>query len=491
MNVQKSARITPSPRAEQVMPPVGVKVSLNTEMQKFLQEKTVTPSPGQYPRMTADSAQVSAASVTWTNAEPDTLMERVLAPANLRRAYQRVVSNKGAPGADGMTVDDLADYVKQYWPTLKVRLLAGEYHPQGVRAVDIPKPKGGTRQLGIPSVVDRLIQQALLQQLTPIFDPLFSDYSYGFRPGRSAHQAIETARGHVAAGHRWCVELDLEKFFDRVNHDVLMAYVARQIEDKRVLTLIRRYLEAGTMSGGLVSRRQEGTPQGGPLSPLLSNILLNELDRELERRGHRFVRYADDANIYVCSQRAGTRVMAGVERFLNQRLKLTLNREKSHVARPWVCDYLGYGMSWHQQPRLRVATMSLGRLHDRLRDLLRGARGHKMANVIERINPVLRGWAGYFKLSQSKRPLEEIDGWVRRKLRCVVWRQWKRPSTRARNLMRLGLSEARACKSAFNGRGPWWSSGASHMNQALPKKLWDQLGLVSVLDTINRLSRIA
>ena len=300
------------------MPPVGVRVSLNTEMQKFLQEKTVTPSPGQYPRMTADSAQVSAASVTWTNAEPDTLMEQVLVPANLRRAYQ-----------------------------------------------------------------------------------------------------------------------------------------------------------------------------GGPLSPLLSNILLNELDRELERRGHRFVRYADDANIYVRSQRAGTRVMAGVERFLNQRLKLTLNREKSHVARPWVCDYLGYGMSWHQQPRLRVATMSLGRLHDRLRDLLRGARDHKMANVIERINPVLRGWAGYFKLSQSKRPLEEIDGWVRRKLRCVVWRQWKRPSTRARNLMRLGLSEARTCKSAFNGRGPWWSSGASHMNQALPKKLWDQLGLVSVLDTINRLSRIA
>ena len=207
------------------MPPVGVKVSLNTEMQKFLQEKTVTPSPGQYPRMTADSAQVSAASVTWTNAEPDTLMERVLAPANLRRAYQRVVSNKGAPGADGMTVDDLADYVKQYWPTLKVRLLAGEYHPQGVRAVDIPKPKGGTRQLGIPSVVDRLIQQALLQQLTPIFDPLFSDYRFGFRPGKSAHQTIEAARTHVAAGHRWFLAFDLEKFFYRVNRDILMGHV--------------------------------------------------------------------------------------------------------------------------------------------------------------------------------------------------------------------------------------------------------------------------
>ncbi len=451
----------------------------------------MTPSPGQNPRATAGSAQASAESVTWTNAEPDTLKERVLAPANLRRAYQRVVSNKGAPGADGMTVDDLADYVKQYWPILKTRLLAGEYHPQGVRAVDIPQPKGGTRQLGIPSVVDRLIQQALLQQLTPIFDPLFSDYSYGFRPGRSAHQAIETARAHVAAGHRWCVELDLEKFFDRVNHDVLMAHIQRQIEDKRVLRLIRRYLEAGTMSGGIASRRQDGTPQGGPLSPLLSNILLNELDQELARRGHRFVRYADDTNIYVRSHRTGERVMAGVERFLIQRLKLTLNQEKSRVARPWVCDYLGYGMSWHQQPRLSVATMSLGRLRDRLRELLRGARGHKMANVIGRINPVLRGWAGYFKLSQSKRPLEELDGWVRHKLRCVVWRQWKRPSTRACNLRRLGLDETRACKSAFNGRGPWWNSGASHMNQALPKKRWDQLGLVSILDTINRLSRIA
>ena len=473
------------------MPPVGVAVSLVTVMQKFPTAETVIPSSGQKPRVTPDSAKVSTASVTWTNAEPDTLMERVLASANLRRAYKRVVSNKGAPGADGMTVADLAGYVKQYWPTLKARLLAGEYHPQAVRAVEIPKPQGGTRQLGIPSVVDRLIQQALQQQLTPIFDPLFSDYSYGFRPGRSAHQAVEMARAHVASGHRWCVELDLEKFFDRVNHDILMACLQRRVEDKRVLRLVRRYLEAGIMSGGVVSQRQEGTPQGGPLSPLLSNILLDELDRELERRGHRFVRYADDANIYVRSPRAGERVLASVERFLNHRLKLTVNRKKSQVARAWKCDYLGYGMSWHQQPRLRVATMSLGRLRDRLAELLRGARGHKMANTIERINPVLRGWAGYFKLSQSKRPLEEIDGWIRHKLRCAIWRQWKQPSTRARNLMRLGLSEERACRSASNGRGPWWNSGASHMNQALPKKLWDQLGLVSILDTINRLSRIA
>ncbi|MNH01894.1 Group II intron-encoded protein LtrA [compost metagenome] len=417
-------------------------------------------------------------------------MERVLAPANLRRAYQRVVSNKGAPGADGMTVADLAGHVKQYWPTLKARLLAGEYHPQAVRAVEIPKPQGGTRQLGIPSVVDRLIQQALQQQLTPIFDPLFSDYSYGFRPGRSTHQAIEMARAHVVSGYRWCVELDLEKFFDRVNHDILMACIERRVEDKCVLRLIRRYLEAGVMSGGVVSPRQEGTPQGGPLSPLLSNILLDELDRELERRGHRFVRYADDANIYVRSHRSGERVLASVERFLKQRLKLTVNRNKSQVARAWSCSYLGYGMSRHRQPRLRVAAMNLARLRGRLRELLRGVRGRKMARIIGRLNPVLRGWASYFKLSQSKRPLEELDGWVRHKLRCVIWRQWKQPSTRVRNLIRLGLSEERACKSAFNGRGPWWNSGAPHMNQALPKKLWDRLGLVSILDTINRLSRI-
>ena len=270
-------------------------------------------------------------------------MERVLAPANLKRAYQRVVSNKGAPGADGMTVDQLAGYVKQYWPTLKARLLADEYHPQGVRAVEIPKPKGGTRQLGIPSVVDRLIQQALLQQLTPIFDPLFSDYSYGFRPGRSAHQAIETARAHVVAGHRWCVEIDLEKFFDRVNHDILMAHIARQIEDKRVLTLIRRYLEAGTMADGLVSRRQEGTPQGGPLSPLLSNILLNELDRELERRGHRFVRYADDFSIYCNSRIQATVTMKAISSFLKTKLKLTINEEKSGIRKPVQFVILGFG----------------------------------------------------------------------------------------------------------------------------------------------------
>lgn len=266
--------------------------------------------------MPADSAQTPMASVTWTKAEPNTLMERVLSPANLRRAYRRVVNNRGAPGADGLSVDELAGYLKQYWPSLRERLQTGEYQPYGVRAVNIPKPQGGVRTLGIPSVLDRLIQQALLQQLTPLFEPLFSDFSYGFRPGRSAHQAIEMARAHVAAGYRWSVELDLEKFFDRVDHDLLMDLLARQVEDPRVRRLVRRYLEAGVMAGGLVSLRREGTPQGGPLSPLLSNILLNELDRELSRRGHRFVRYADDANVYVRSRQAGERVLASLERFL-------------------------------------------------------------------------------------------------------------------------------------------------------------------------------
>ena len=446
---------------------------------------------GRYPEGAGLRVEVESAGVERTKAELERmsgLMEVVCERGNLWLAYERVIRNKGAAGVDGIGAPEFKAHLQQHWPTIKARLLAGTYIPQAVRRVDIPKPQGGVRTLGIPTLTDRLIQQALHQVLSPIFEVEFSESSYGFRPGRSAHQAVQAAQRYVAEGRRVVVDMDLEKFFDRVNHDILMACIERRIKDKCVLRLIRRYLEAGIMSGGVVSPRQEGTPQGGPLSPLLSNILLNELDRELERRGHLFVRYADDANIYVRSRRAGERVMASVERFLNRRLKLTLNREKSRVARSWVCDYLGYGMSWHQRPRLRVATMSLGRLRDRLRELLRGARGCKMANVIERINPVLRGWAGYFKLSQSKRPLEELDGWVRHKLRCVIWRQWKLPSTRARNLMRLGLNEARACKSAFNGRGPWWNSGAPHVNQVLPKRLWDRLGLVSILDTINGLA---
>lgn len=440
--------------------------------------------------MTAGSVQTTVASPAWTNAEPDTLMGQVLAPANMKRAYQRVVSNKGAPGADGMTVSGLANHLKQHWPCLRARLASGSYHPQGIRPVSIPKPQGGERQLGIPCVTDRLLQQALLQQLIPLFDPDFSDFSYGFRPGRSAHQAVEMARKHVAAGHRWCVEVDLEKFFDRVNHDILMAGVARHVEDKTVLRLIRRWLEAGEVQGRTMRRRHEGTPQGGPLSPLLSNILLDRLDKELERRGHRFVRYADDVNIYVKSHRAGERVQAGLVRWLSRTLKLPVNREKGRVVRPWKSRYLGYSMSRQLKTTLRIAPESVTRLRNRLKTLLKGARGRKLADTIGELNPVLRGWGAYFSLSVGKSVAEGVDGWVRRKLRCILWRQWKRPSTRARKLMQLGLTELRACKSAWNGRGAWWNAGASHMNQALPKRRWDKAGLVSVAETIQRLKRI-
>jgi RNA-directed DNA polymerase len=367
------------------------------------------------------------------------------------------------------------------------KLLAGEYMPSPVRRVDIPKPQGGVRTHGIPTLTDRLIQQALHQVLSPTFEAEFSEGSYGFRPGRSAHQAVKAAKRYVAEGRRVVVDMDLEKFFDRVNHDLLMQKLSTKIGDGRVLRLIRRYLEAGMMAGGIVSPRTEGTPQGGPLSPLLSNILLTELDRELERRGHAFCRYADDCNIYVKSQRAGERVMASITRFLAEKLKLTVNAAKSAVAEPWKRKFLGYSMTWHKAPKLKIAPTSLKRQEDKIREVLKGARGRSLKKIIDELNPILRGWAAYFKLTETKRALEELDGWIRRKLRCILWRQWKRPYTRAKNLMKAGLTEERAFRSAFNQRGPWWNSGASHMNQAFPKSFFDRLGLVSLLDTTRRL----
>jgi RNA-directed DNA polymerase len=333
-----------------------------------------------------------------------------------------------------------------------------------------------------------LIQQALNQVLQPLFDPEFSASSYGFRPGRSAHQAVQAARGYVAAGKRWVVDLDLEKFFDRVNHDVLMARVARKVEDERVLKLIRRYLEAGLMEGGITSMRTEGTPQGGPLSPLLSNILLDDLDRELEKRGLSFCRYADDCNIYVGSKRAGERVMQEVTAFLERRLKLKVNASKSAVARPWERKFLGYSMTWHKKPKLKIAEASRKRLAEKLRKTMREARGKSLKQTIERLNPVLRGWIAYFRLTEVKGVLEELDGWIRRKLRTVLWRQWKRVYARAKNLMRAGIDKVRAWRSATNGRGPWWNGGASHMNAAYPKSWFDRMGLVSLLETRQRLT---
>ena len=415
------------------------------------------------------------------------LMDAVCERGNLMLAYQRVVKNKGAAGVDDIGIAEFKDHLKQHWPTIKAKLLAGEYRPSPVRRVDIPKPQGGVRTLGIPTLTDRLIQQALHQVLSPIFEADFSESSYGFRPGRNAHQAVKAAKQYVAAGRRTVVDLDLEKFFDRVNHDLLMEKLAKKIDDGRVLRLIRRYLEAGMMADGIVSQRTEGTPQGGPLSPLLSNVLLTELDRELERRGHAFCRYADDGNIYVRSQQAGERVMASITRFLADTLKLTVNAAKSAVARPWTRKFLGYRLTWHQAPKLKIAPTSLKRLDDKIREVLKGARGRSLTTVITKLNPILRGWMAYFKLTETKQALEALDGWIRRKLRCILWRQWKRADTRAKNLMKAGLKEERAWRSACNQRGPWWNSGASHMNQAFPKSFFDRLGLVSLLDTMRRL----
>ncbi len=417
------------------------------------------------------------------------LMGEVLRRENVLAAYKRVVQNGGAPGVDGKTVEDLMPYCREHWAHVREELLGGRYQPQPVRRVEIPKPDGkGTRMLGIPTVIDRMIQQALLQVLQPIFDPTFSNDSYGFRPGRSAHGAVLRAREHITAGYRWVVDLDLAKFFDRVNHDILMSRVARRVKDKRVLLVVRRYLQAGMMEGGLVSPRVEGTPQGGPLSPLLSNVLLDELDKALERRGHRFARYADDCNVYVRSKAAGDRVMASLERFLEKRLRLQVNREKSAVARPWVRKFLGYSVTVDRKTKLKVASQSIQRLKTKLRLLFRRGRGRNLGRVVRELSPVIRGWVGYFRLSEVKAGFEALDEWLRPKLRCILWRQWKRPRTRARKLRQLGLDLERSRISAGNGHGPWWNAGASHMNEAVPTRTLRQMGLVSFLDEHRRLA---
>ena len=382
---------------------------------------------------------------------------------------------------------EFKDWLKVHWLSVKRALLEGRYLPRPVRRVDIPKPSGGIRTLGVPTVVDRLIQQALHQVLQPLFEPTFSDASYGFRPGRRAQQAVCKAQAYIREGKRWVVDLDLEKFFDRVNHDVLMARVARQVSDARVLKLIRRFLEAGMMQEGLVEPRTEGTPQGGPLSPLLSNILLTDLDRELERRELAFCRYADDCNIYVGSRVAGERVMRGIRVFLEEVLHLRVNAQKSAVARPWARKFLGFSFTSQRETRLRIAPESVQRLTQRVREQLRSGRGRSLTHTIEDLNPLLRGWIGYFQLAQNKGILEELDGWVRRRLRCLLWRHWKRPRTRLRKLRALGLDAERAWHSAMNGRGPWWNAGASHLNHALPAAYFARLGLVSLLREQQRL----
>jgi RNA-directed DNA polymerase len=441
---------------------------------------------GRNPESTAGGVPSEEALKERNRPDTERLMERVVERENMMEAYRKVVSNKGSAGVDEMAVTDLEAHLKKNWASIRKALEEGRYIPQPVLKVEIPKPGGrGKRQLGIPTVTDRLIQQALHQVMSPIFEKGFSEHSYGFRPGRSAHQAVEASRKYVAEGKRWVVDMDLEKFFDRVNHDILMSRVAWKIEDKRVLKLIRRYLKAGIMTDGVVSAPRQGTPQGGPLSPLLSNILLDDLDKELGKRGLSFCRYADDCNIYVGSLRAGERVLASITGFLEKKLRLKVNEEKTKVDRPWNRSFLGYSMTWHKRPRLKVARGPIERLKAKVKTVLRSGRGCSLSRTIERLKPLLRGWFNYFKLAEVKNTFEELDGWLRRRLRCIIWRHWKRPRTRAKNLIKRGFDTETARLSAGNGRGAWWNAGARHMNKAFPKRLFDSLGLYSFVDNLS------
>jgi RNA-directed DNA polymerase len=413
------------------------------------------------------------------------LIERLVERENMLKAYHRVLSNRGAAGTDGMKVEELREYLKKNWVTIKGQLLSGEYRPQPVRGVEIPKPGGGKRQLGIPTVVDRMIQQALCQILSPLFDSGFSESSYGFREGRNARQAVQKAKEYQLEGKRWVVDIDMAKFFDEVNHDLLIARISRKVKDWRVITLIRRYLCAGILRDGKMEERDKGTPQGGNLSPLLSNIMLDDLDKELEERGHSFCRYADDCNIYVRSRKAAERVMASIIRYVETKLKLKVNRGKSAVGRPWERKFLGYSFTAERSTRIRVPFETIQNLRKKLKDEFRRGRGRNIQNHITNdVNPIIRGWIEYFSCAEVKRFAEEIDGWIRRKYRGILWRQWKRPRTRKAKLEKRGLTEKRAAQSAYNGRGAWWNAGASHMNAAYPKKYFDTLGLVSMVDRL-------
>jgi len=454
--------------------------------------------PGALPELSGRQPQLAgngAANITGRMANPipesERLMEAIISRSNMMAAYSKVVANKGAPGVDKMPVTELKSYLQEHWPCIKEELLAGTYVPLPVLRVDIPKPDGGTRTLGIPTVLDRLIQQGINQVLGAMFIPEFSKSSYGYIPGRSAHQAVQAARKHVADGKRWVVDIDLEKFFDRVNHDILMSLVKRKVKDPKVLKLIDSYLKAGMFAGGLVLQREEGTPQGSPLSPLLSNILLDELDKELEKRGHVFCRYADDCNIYVATKASGERVMASITRFLSEQLKLTVNQAKSAVDRPWRRIFLGYSMNWYPRPRLRAGAKAVAKFKANMRKLCRRWKGRSLQQVIEEVNPKLRGWFNYFRYVESDIVFEELDGWLRRKLRRNLWKQWKRTYTRAKNLIKLGLSSAASWRFVRKQRGPWAVAGTNILNRTLNNDYFEKRGLVSLLTQYNRFQRVS
>lgn len=407
----------------------------------------------------------------------DDLLAQALAAANMVQAWKRVKSNRGSAGVDGLSIAETADYLRTHWPRIRESLLDGSYRPLPVRRVQIPKPDGGVRELGIPTVTDRLIQQALLQVLQRIIDPTFSEHSYGFRPGRRAHDAVHDAQRYVQDGYRVVVDVDLEKFFDRVNHDILMERMARRIEDKAVLRLIRRYLVAGIMEGGVVVERYEGTPQGGPLSPLLANVLLDEVDRELERRGHRFVRYADDCNVYVRSRRAGERVLAGL-RTLYERLHLKVNDAKTAVAPASRRKFLGYAF-WYSsggQVKCRVADKTLETFKQRIRQMTRRSGGRSLPEVAERLRTYLPGWKAYFQLAQTPQVFRDLDEWVRHRLRALQLKHWRRGTTMYRELRAMGASKTDVQRIAANSRR-WWRNSRFALNRVMPIAYFDRLGV--------------
>lgn len=409
------------------------------------------------------------------------LMERILSRENLLSALKRVERNKGSQGVDGMSVQNLRAHVLEHWDTIKMELLSGTYQPQPVRRVEIPKPDGGVRLLGIPTVMDRFIQQAIAQVLSSLYDPTFSDHSYGFRPNRSAHGAVRKARGFIAEGNRWVVDIDLEKFFDRVNHDKLMGQLAKRIEDKRLLKLIRNYLKTGIMTNGVVTNSEEGTPQGGPLSPLLSNIVLDELDKELEKRGHKFVRYADDCNIYVRTTKAGSRVMKSLTSFIEEKLKLKVNTTKSAVDRPWKRKFLGFSFTNHQEPKVRIAKASVNRMKDKIRDITSRSKPYSMEQRIEKLNQYLTGWCGYFALADTPSVFKDLESWIRRRLRMCMWKDWKKPATKVRKLIGLDIPKGKAYEWGNSRKSYWRISKSPILHRALGNSYWSSQGLKSLI----------
>jgi len=415
----------------------------------------------------------------------DKLLEQMVERRNIEKAARRVIKNGGCPGTDGMEVKDLPNWLRDNYEEMRVNLLQGNYRSTPVRIEEIVKSGGGVRQLGIPTVTDRMLQQALHQVLNPFFEPFFSEHSYGFRSGRNAHQAVIAARNYQREGKRWVVDIDLRNFFDEINHDVLIALIKKRISDRRIWKLIDLFLKSGVMRGGVTSPRAKGTPQGSPLSPLLSNILLNELDRELEKRGHSFCRYADDFRIYVKSEKAGHRVYQSITNYIERRLKLRVNHNKSKVDKSYRRNFLGYGFTSEKQTRLRVPEESCRRFRQKFKRLLRRGRGMNIGRLIRCfLNPLIRGWINYFKHAETRTFAEVMDKWIRRRLRLVKWRQWKRPWTRYKNIRRAGLSHEQALMAAYNNRGCWWNSGYNYVKFAIPNSLFTKEGLVSMFAVI-------